>query len=67
MHIGMKLLSGSVLAVIGLLAVKLFMSLFGAVVGLVGFLLTTVLPIVLIGWLVMKVIKHFKEKPAYEE
>jgi hypothetical protein len=65
---GSRLLTGSVLAVIGLITVKVLMALFGAVMGFVSFLLFTVLPILLIGWLVLKVIKQLKrdKKPAYE-
>jgi len=64
---GSKLLTGSVLAVIGLITVKLIMAIVGAVSGFVS-LLFSLLPILLIGWLVMKVIKHLgrDKKTAYE-
>jgi hypothetical protein len=66
--LGAKLLTGSVLAVIGLITVKVLAALFAAVMGFLSFLLFTVLPIVLIGWLVIKVFKHLSKdkKPAYE-
>jgi len=53
-----KLLTGSVLAVIGLITVKILMGVLGAVTGFVSFVLFTLLPILLIGWLVLKVVKH---------
>jgi hypothetical protein len=64
-----KVLTGSILAAIGLIVVKMLMALFGAVAGFFSFLFFTVLPIVLIGWLVLKVIKHLskdKKAAAYE-
>jgi hypothetical protein len=64
---GSKLLTGSVLAVIGLITVKVLTALFGAVMGFVSFLVSLV-PILLVAWLVLKVIKHLTKdkKPAYE-
>lgn len=64
---GSKLLTGSVLAVIGLITVKLLTALIGAVMGFVSFLFS-LLPILLVGWLLLKVIKHLgkDKKPAYE-
>jgi hypothetical protein len=63
-----RLLTGSVLAVIGLITVKVLMALFGALTSFVSFFFLTVLPILLIGWLLLKVIKHLSKdkKPAYE-
>lgn len=65
---GSKLLTGSVLAVIGLITVKLLMAVLGAVSGFFSFLFFTVLPILLIGWLVLKVVKRLtrNKKPTYE-
>lgn len=65
---GAKLLTGSVLAVIGLITVKVVMALFGALAGLLGFLFFTVLPIVLIGWIVLRVLRwgSRNKKPAYD-
>lgn len=66
--LGSRLLTGSVLAVIGLITVKVLMALFSAVMSFGSFLLFTVLPIALIGWLVLKVFKSVKKnkKPEYE-
>jgi hypothetical protein len=68
MGFGSKLLTGSVLAVIGLITVRVLTALFGAVMGFLSFVLFTVLPIVLIGWLIMKVFKSLSKdkKPSYE-
>jgi uncharacterized membrane protein YuzA (DUF378 family) len=65
---GSKLLTGSVLAVIGLITVRVLTALFGAVMAFLSFVLFTVLPIVLIGWLIMKVFKSLSKdkKPSYE-
>lgn len=62
-----KLLTGSVLAVIGLITVKVIMAIVGALSGFVS-LLFSLLPILLIGWLILKVIKHLgrDKKPAYD-
>jgi hypothetical protein len=61
---GAKLVGGSILAVIGYFTLKLMLGLLGIVFGFVSFMLFTVLPIVLVGWLVMKVVKSMQEKPA---
>lgn len=68
MGFGSKLLTGSVLAVIGLITVRVLTALFGAVMGFLSFVLFTVLPIVLIGWLILKVFKSLSKdkKPSYE-
>jgi hypothetical protein len=65
---GSRLLTGSVLAVIGLITVKVLMAVFAALTGFLSFVFFTVLPIVLIGWLILKVVKHLTrdKKPAYE-
>jgi uncharacterized membrane protein len=64
---GSKLLTGSVLAVIGLITVKLIMAIVGAVSGFVS-LLFSLLPILIIGWLILKVIKHLgrDKKASYD-
>ena len=64
-----KVLTGSILAVIGLITVKVLTALFGAVMGFLSFLVFTVLPIVLIGWLVLKVLKRLgrDKKSTYTE
>jgi uncharacterized membrane protein YuzA (DUF378 family) len=68
MGFGSKLLTGSVLAVIGLITVRVLTALFGAVMAFLSFVLFTVLPIVLIGWLIMKVFKSLSKdkKSSYE-
>lgn len=65
---GGKVLTGGILTVIGLVTVKILVALVSGFMALMGFLLFTVLPIVLVGWLVIKAIKHLKktDKPAYE-
>jgi purine-cytosine permease-like protein len=65
---GARVLTGSVLAVIGLITVKVLMAVFGAFMSFVSFMFFTVVPIVLVGWLIMKAIKYVTRdrKPAYE-
>lgn len=66
---GGRVLTGGVLAAIGLIAIKVVVALVSGVMALIGFLLFTVLPIALIGWLILKAIKYLKssgDKPAYE-
>ena len=65
---GGKVLTGSVLAVIGLITVKIVLALVSGFMALMSFLLFTVLPILLIGWLVLRLIKYLRssEKPAME-
>jgi hypothetical protein len=65
---GGKVLTGSVLAVIGLITVKIVLALVSGFMVLMSFLLFTVLPILLIGWLVLRLIKYLRssEKPAME-
>lgn len=64
---GSKLLTGSVLAVIGLITVKLVMGLVGVVMGIFS-LLFSLLPVLLVGWLLLKLWKGWSKdkKPAYE-
>ena len=64
---GSKLLTGGVLAVIGLITVKIVLTVFGALAALFSFLFFTVLPIVLVGWIVLKIIGKLSEKPAAYE
>jgi hypothetical protein len=66
---GSKVLTGSVLAVIGLVTVKILLALVSGFMALMSFMLFTVLPIVLIGWLVLRLVKYLRsssEKPAME-
>ena len=67
MGFGSKLLTGSVLAVIGLITVKLLTALFGVLMSFLS-LLFTILPIVLIGWLLVKLFKSMSKdkKQSYE-
>ncbi|HEU5208293.1 MAG TPA: hypothetical protein VFU06_02675 [Longimicrobiales bacterium] len=60
---GSRLLTGGVLAVIGLITVKLLFGVFGFVAALFGFLFFKVLPILLIGWIVMRIVRSFRERP----
>ncbi|HSJ31725.1 MAG TPA: hypothetical protein VK933_09835 [Longimicrobiales bacterium] len=68
---GGKVVTGSFLAVIGLITLKVLSALFLGFMALFGFLLFKVLPIVLIVWLGMKAIRYLKadksEKPAYDQ
>jgi uncharacterized membrane protein YjgN (DUF898 family) len=66
---GGRVLTGGILAAIGLVTVKVVLALVSGVMALIGFLLFTVLPIVLIGWLIIKALKYLRnsgDKPAYE-
>jgi hypothetical protein len=64
---GGKVMTGSFLAVIGLITLKVLSALFLGFMALMGFLLFKVLPIVLVVWLGTKLFKHLKsDKPAYE-
>lgn len=65
---GARVVTGSILAVIGLITVRVLMAVFGAVMGFMSFMLFTVLPIVLIAWLAFKLLKYLTrdKKPAQE-
>jgi uncharacterized membrane protein YjgN (DUF898 family) len=64
---GGKVVTGSVLAVIGLITLKVLSAVFFGFMALIGFLLFKVLPIVLLVWLGMKAFRYLKaDKPAYE-
>lgn len=66
---GSRMLTGGILAVIGLITVKVLTTVFGAVMAFLSFVLFTVLPIVLVAWLVMKLLKAVsreRKKPAYD-
>jgi hypothetical protein len=65
---GGKVLTGSVLAVIGLVTVKVLVAVVAGFMALVSFLVFTVLPIVIVGWLIMKLIGRGRdsEKPAFD-
>lgn len=64
---GGRVLTGSVLAVIGLITVKVLLAVVAGVAALFSFLIFTVLPILLIGWLLLKAIGHLKkDRPEFE-
>lgn len=64
---GGKVVTGSVLAVIGLITLKVLGAVFFGFMALIGFLLFKVLPIVLVIWLGMKAIRYLRsDRPAYE-
>jgi hypothetical protein len=67
-NFGGKVLTGSVLAVIGLITVKVVLAVVSGFMALFGFLLFTVLPIALVGWLILKVVRSFgsNDKPAFD-
>jgi hypothetical protein len=50
--------------VVAILALKLVLGLLGIVLGLAGFLLFTVAPVLLLGWLVMKAWQAFTARPT---
>ena len=60
---GSRLLTGGILAVIGLITVKLLIGVFGFIAAVFGFLFFKVLPIVLIGWIVMRIVRTFRDRP----
>jgi hypothetical protein len=68
---GGKVLTGSVLAVIGLITVKVVVAVVSGLMALVSFLLFTVLPIALVGWIVLKLFngrgsRRSEGTPAFE-
>lgn len=66
---GGKVLTGGVLAAIGLITIKVVVALISGFMALLSFLFFTVLPIAFIAWLVVKAFKYMRksgDKPAYE-
>lgn len=61
---GARILTGSILAVIGLFTVKLVFAVLSGIAAFLGFLFFTVLPILLLGWLVLRILGRSSEKPA---
>lgn len=63
-----KILTGSILAAIGLMTVKFVLALISGTFALLAFLFTTVLPIAIGVWLVVKLVRYMKrsDKPAFE-
>lgn len=58
------LVKWAILLVVAVVALKLALGLLGIVMGFAAFLLFTVAPIVLLGWLLMKAWQAFKREPA---
>ena len=58
-----QILTWTVVGIIALMALKIVLGLLGAAFGLVGFLLFTVGPILLVGWLAVKAWDAFAKKP----
>jgi hypothetical protein len=58
------LVKWAVIIIIAVVALKLVLGLLGIVMGLAAFLLFTVAPVVLIGWLIMKAWQAFTKEPA---
>jgi hypothetical protein len=58
------LVKWALIIVIAVVALKLVLGLLGIVMGLAAFLLFTVAPVVLIGWLIMKAWQAFTKEPA---
>jgi threonine/homoserine/homoserine lactone efflux protein len=54
---GGRVLTGGVLAVIGLITVKAMVAVASGLMALVSFMLFTVLPIALVGWLVLAAVQ----------
>lgn len=59
---GTKLVAGGVLAVLGYMVLKFIIGLFGAIFGIFMFVLTTVVPIVLIGMVVVWLFRKLTKK-----
>jgi hypothetical protein len=62
---GSRVLTGGILAAIGLLTVKFLMAILGIAVSFISFLFFTVLPLALVAWLVIRLFKYLtRERPA---
>jgi hypothetical protein len=59
---GGKVLTGGVLAAIGLVTIKVIMALVSGVMALISFIIFTILPIALIGWLLLKLVGYLKKE-----
>jgi hypothetical protein len=59
-----RIVTWTILGVLALIAIKLVLRLLGVVLGLAGFVLFTVAPLVLMGWLALKAWSAFTRKPA---
>jgi hypothetical protein len=58
------LIKWAILVVVAVVALKLVLGLLGIVLGFAAFLLFTVAPIALVGWLIMKAWQAFTKDPA---
>jgi hypothetical protein len=54
-----RIVTWTIVGIIAVLAIKMVLGLLGVVLGLAGFLLFTVGPILLLGWLAMKAWRAF--------
>lgn len=66
---GARIMTGGILAVIGLIAIKVVIAVLSGALALAGFLLFTVLPILLVGWVIVKLFRHFSkngDSPAFD-
>jgi hypothetical protein len=66
---GARLMTGGVLAVIGLITIKVVVAVLAGFFALLAFVLFTVLPILVVGWLLVKAWKYFTRNggtPAFE-
>ncbi|CAN5643270.1 hypothetical protein BH23GEM9_BH23GEM9_06980 [soil metagenome] len=65
---GARVMTGGVLAVIGLVTIKVLVAVVSGFMALLGFLFFTVLPIAVVGWFVLKIVRSMKssDKPAFE-
>ena len=59
-----QIVTWTVVGIIAVLALKLVLSLLGMAMGLIGFLLFTVGPILLVGWLAVKAWNAFTREPV---
>ena len=59
-----QIVTWTVVGILAILALKLVFSLLGIAMGLVSFLLFTVGPILLVGWLAVKAWEAFTKEPA---
>jgi len=54
-----KVTTWIVVALLGIAVLKMAFWVFGAALGIGGFLLFTIGPIILVGWVIMKVVRYF--------
>lgn len=62
-------MTGGILAVIGLITIKVVVAVVSGFFALLAFLLFTVLPILLVGWIIVKLYRAFTrngDTPAFE-